>query len=78
MYLGMAGVVPYLVTSLQTSYLAWEMNNAAVYGAGHYISGETAQAYMHLLEPIQVGYGAVVSFHKTHHITYKIKKQKQN
>lgn len=61
MYLGMAGVVPYLVTSLDTVYLAWEMNNAAATGSGYFISGETANALMHILEPIQVGYGAVVS-----------------
>lgn len=57
----MAGVVPYLVTSLDTVYLAWEMNNAAATGSGYFISGETANALMHILEPIQVGYGAVVS-----------------
>jgi hypothetical protein len=57
----MAGVVPYLVTSVDTAYLAWEMNNAATTGSGYLISGQTAEALMHILEPIQVGYGAVVS-----------------
>ena len=57
----MAGVIPYLVTSLDTVYLAWEMSNAATTGSGYFISGQTAEALMHILEPVQVGYGAVVS-----------------
>lgn len=61
MMLGMAGVVPYLVTSLQTVYLAWEINHAASVGEGLLFSGPTAELMLHLLEPIQIGYGAVVS-----------------
>lgn len=62
LYLGMAGVVPYLATSVQTAYLAWEMNNAVTTGSGAYISGPTAELLMNVLEPIQIGYGAVVSY----------------
>lgn len=54
-------MVPYLVTSLDTAYLAWEINNNATTGSGFLISGDTAQLMLHLMEPIQVGYGAVVS-----------------
>lgn len=61
MYLGLAGVVPYVVTSLETVYLAWEMNNAVTTGSGYYISGHTAELLMGVIEPIQIGYGAVVS-----------------
>ncbi|EFR03777.1 hypothetical protein MGYG_06777 [Nannizzia gypsea CBS 118893] len=60
LYYGMAGVIPYVVTSLQTVFLSWEMNNAVTLGSGKYISVETAQAMMNLIEPIQVGYGAVI------------------
>lgn len=62
LYYGLAGVVPYVVTSLQTVFLSWEMNNAVTLGTTQYISVETAQAMMNLIEPIQVGYGAVVCF----------------
>ncbi|DAA75639.1 TPA_exp: Uncharacterized protein A8136_1361 [Trichophyton benhamiae CBS 112371] len=60
LYYGLAGVVPYVVTSLQTVFLSWEMNNAVTLGTTQYISVETAQAMMNLIEPIQVGYGAVI------------------
>lgn len=56
--LGLAGVVPYLVTSLQTVYLAYETNQAAA--GGLILSGQSAELALHLLEPIQVGYGAVI------------------
>ncbi|KAL1965082.1 hypothetical protein VTN77DRAFT_6142 [Rasamsonia byssochlamydoides] len=60
LYFGVAGVVPYLATSLNTVYLAWEMNNQATTGSGFLISGDTAQIMLHLIEPVQVGYGAVI------------------
>ncbi|EDN03683.1 DUF3429 superfamily domain containing protein [Histoplasma capsulatum] len=60
LYLGLAGVIPYVATSLQTVYLSWEMNNAITTGSGHYISGQTAEMMMSLIEPVQVGYGAVI------------------
>lgn len=60
MYLGLAGVIPYLATSAQSVFLAWEMNNALTTGSGQYISGETAELMMNIIEPLQVGYGAVV------------------
>ena len=61
MYLGLAGVVPSLVTSLQTVYLSYEINHAAQTGDGVLLSGDSAELLLHLLEPVQVGYGAVVS-----------------
>ncbi|ODM22991.1 hypothetical protein SI65_00580 [Aspergillus cristatus] len=60
MYLGMAGVIPYLATSLQTVYLSYEINRANTTGDGLLFSGDTAELLLHLLEPIQVGYGAVI------------------
>lgn len=61
LYLGMAGVIPYLVTSLQTVALSYEINHAATAGEGLVFSGQSAELMLHMLEPIQVGYGAVVS-----------------
>ncbi|RAK97589.1 DUF3429 domain-containing protein [Aspergillus ibericus CBS 121593] len=60
LYLGMAGVIPYLATSLQTVYLAWEIKAAAVAGDGLLFSGQSAELMLHMIEPIQVGYGAVI------------------
>lgn len=59
--LGMAGVIPYLATSLQTVYLSYEINRAAALGDGLIFNGQSAELMLHMLEPIQVGYGAVVS-----------------
>lgn len=61
MFLGLAGVIPYLATSLQTVYLSYEINRATTTGDGLLFSGDTAELLLHLLEPVQVGYGAVVS-----------------
>jgi hypothetical protein len=59
--LGMAGVLPYLGTSLSTIYCAWEINNAHTTGSAMFLNERTAEAALHVLEPLQVGYGAVVS-----------------
>ena len=58
---GLAGVMPYLATSLSTVYLAWDINHASMDGHGFLLSGETAEFLLNILEPLQVGYGAVVS-----------------
>ncbi|KAL4782854.1 hypothetical protein BJX76DRAFT_331660 [Aspergillus varians] len=60
LYLGVAGVVPYLVTSLETVYLAYEINHANVTGDGLIFSGQSAELMLHMLESVQVGYGAVI------------------
>lgn len=62
LYIGMAGLLPYVATSLSTVYLAWDINHAAMYGQGFLLSGPTAEAMLHLVEPLQIGYGAVVSW----------------
>ena len=61
LYIGMAGVLPYLATSLSTVFLAWDINHDALTGNGIIMSGPTAEIILHALEPIQIGYGAVVS-----------------
>lgn len=60
-YVGMAGVIPYMATSLSTVYCAWEINHAAVTGAGFLMTERTAELALHAIEPLQIGYGAVVS-----------------
>jgi len=64
LYIGMAGVLPYLGTSLSTVYLAWDINHASATGSGFLLSGETAELLLHIVEPLQIGYGAVVSYSK--------------
>ena len=59
--LGLAGVLPYLATSVSTLYLAWDINHASLTGEGFLVSGPTAEALLHVIEPLQIGYGAVVS-----------------
>ncbi|KAK5114426.1 hypothetical protein LTR85_010249 [Meristemomyces frigidus] len=59
-YVGMAGVLPYMATSLATFYCAWDMNHAAETGSGFLIDGKTAELALHIIEPLQVGYGAVI------------------
>jgi hypothetical protein len=59
--IGLAGVLPYLATSVSTVYLAWDINYAHEHGEGFLMSGRSAEALLHLIEPLQVGYGAVVS-----------------
>ncbi|KAI5207461.1 hypothetical protein E4T39_01996 [Aureobasidium subglaciale] len=58
--IGMAGVLPYLGTSVSTVYCAWEINHAHNTGSGFLMSEQTAEAALHILEPLQVGYGAVI------------------
>ena len=60
LYVGLAGVVPYLLTSLSTVYLSFDIQYAAHHGQGFMMSGETAENLLHIIEPIQLGYGASV------------------
>ncbi|PSK35870.1 Transmembrane protein 69 [Elsinoe australis] len=59
-YVGMAGLIPYLATSMSTIFCAYEINHAAATGSGILFSGRTAEALLHILEPLQIGYGAVI------------------
>jgi hypothetical protein len=64
LYVGLAGVIPYLATSLSTVYLSWDIQHAAHTGTGFLLSGEMAEELLHIIEPIQLGYGATVSYSK--------------
>lgn len=57
--MGLAGTIPYLATSLSTVLCAYEINHS-VAGQGLILSQHTATQLLHLLEPIQIGYGASV------------------
>lgn len=59
--IGLAGVLPYLATSLSTVACAYEINHS-VAGYGYIMSAQTAETFLHILEPLQIGYGAVVSW----------------
>ncbi|KAI4161749.1 MAG: hypothetical protein LQ342_004581 [Letrouitia transgressa] len=56
----MAGVTPYLLTSLTTVALAWDINHADLDGVGVFLSGANAEWLLDIIEPIQIGYGAVI------------------
>lgn len=54
--MGLAGLVPYVGTSATSLFLAWDLTHAQPY----LISAETAQNLLDVVEPIQLGYGAVL------------------
>lgn len=62
--LGLAGTLPYLATSLSTVYLSWDLNlewpSTSTFANHIYMNHESAQYWLSLLEPIQIGYGAVI------------------
>ncbi|KAF2036718.1 hypothetical protein EK21DRAFT_83656 [Setomelanomma holmii] len=61
-YMGLAGTIPYLATSITTVYCAWEINHS-VAGYGYLLNEKNATQLLHLLEPLQIGYGAsILSF----------------
>ena len=56
----MAGVLPYLATSLSTVYVAWDLNHSVTAGTGVLFDEHTATLALQILEPLQIGYGAVI------------------
>ncbi|KAB5585077.1 hypothetical protein GE09DRAFT_1069291 [Coniochaeta sp. 2T2.1] len=62
--LGLAGTMPYLFTSLSTVYLSWNLNTPWPTDNqllnSFMVSNQTAQEFLAHLEPIQLGYGAVI------------------
>jgi hypothetical protein len=62
--LGLAGTVPYLFTSLSTVYLSWNLNTQWPTDNqllnSFMVSNATAKEFLQMLEPIQLGYGAVI------------------
>ncbi|KAI1471789.1 uncharacterized protein F4812DRAFT_415469 [Daldinia caldariorum] len=64
LFLGLAGTLPYFATSLSTVYLAWNLNTewptTSNFLNSILISHDTARHLLAVIEPIQLGYGAVI------------------
>ncbi|KAL7272420.1 hypothetical protein RUND412_004774 [Rhizina undulata] len=58
-FLGLVGLSPYVITSLTTYAIAWDMNHA-VEGVGYLFSPATTENLLHILEPVQIGLGAII------------------
>ncbi|KAH7011289.1 hypothetical protein EDB80DRAFT_711514 [Ilyonectria destructans] len=62
--LGLAGTLPYMGTSLSTLFLSWDLNKQSPTGNSLYdavvVDHETAKHLLSIIEPIQLGYGAVL------------------
>ncbi|KAI1770525.1 hypothetical protein F4818DRAFT_258678 [Hypoxylon cercidicola] len=63
-FLGLAGTLPYLATSISTVYLSWDLNtewpSSSSFINNILISHDTAHHLLSVIEPIQLGYGAVI------------------
>ncbi|KAI2777616.1 hypothetical protein F4815DRAFT_480742 [Daldinia loculata] len=63
-FLGLAGTLPYLATSLSTVYLSWDLNTVwpttSNFLNNILISHDTARQLLSVIEPIQLGYGAII------------------
>ena len=60
LFFGLAGLIPYVVTSTSTLFLAWDVKNLHAHGAGMFFSEAQATALLDFLEPVQIGYGAII------------------
>ncbi|PNH38619.1 hypothetical protein VD0004_g8222 [Verticillium dahliae] len=63
-WLGLAGTIPYFGTSLATVYLSWDLNtdwpSSSTLINHIHMNHESAQYWLDFLEPVQLGYGAVI------------------
>ncbi|KAI1104804.1 hypothetical protein F4804DRAFT_305909 [Jackrogersella minutella] len=63
-FLGLAGTLPYLATSISTVYLSWNLNTEwpSTYNFVNsiLINHDTARYLLSVIEPIQLGYGAII------------------
>lgn len=62
--MGLAGTLPYLATSISTVYLSWNLNTEWPSSSNFInhilINHDTAHHLLSVIEPIQLGYGAVI------------------
>lgn len=62
--LGLAGTIPYLFTSMSTVYLSWDLNtewpSSSAFLNHFHMNHDDAQSLLSLLEPVQLGYGAII------------------
>ncbi|KAI2468867.1 hypothetical protein F4781DRAFT_396659 [Annulohypoxylon bovei var. microspora] len=63
-FLGLAGTLPYLATSISTVYLSWDLNtewpSTSNFVNNILINHDTARHLLSVIEPIQLGYGAII------------------
>ncbi|KAM0334974.1 hypothetical protein ACHAQA_000008 [Verticillium albo-atrum] len=63
-WLGLAGTLPYFGTSLATVYLSWDLNthwpSSSTFINHIHMNHESAQYWLNFLEPVQLGYGAII------------------
>ncbi|KAI0596931.1 hypothetical protein F4775DRAFT_562538 [Biscogniauxia sp. FL1348] len=63
-YLGLAGTLPYLATSVSTVYLSWDLNtewpSTSNFVNHIFMSHDTARQLLDTIEPLQLGYGAII------------------
>lgn len=57
---GAAGLVPYVTTTASTLFLAWDISNVQSVGRSYIFTEHTAQMLLGTLEPIQIGFGAII------------------
>lgn len=62
--MGLAGTLPYLATSISTVYLSWNLNvewpTTSNFLNNILMSHDTAHHLLSVIEPIQLGYGAII------------------
>ncbi|KAI0121316.1 hypothetical protein BJ170DRAFT_644459 [Xylariales sp. AK1849] len=63
-FLGLAGTIPYLATSVSNVYLSWVLNTewptTSTFLNNILMSHDSARYWLGVVEPIQLGYGAVI------------------
>lgn len=75
LYFGIAGVLPYAVTSLSTVFLAYDINHTHSTGKELLFAPETAHHLLDMMIPIQIGYGAVVGRQLAHSPDHELMKR---
>jgi hypothetical protein len=59
--MGLMGLIPYVATSGTSLFLAWDLARAVERGTTPFLlSQQSAQNLLAVVEPIQLGYGAVL------------------
>lgn len=61
--LGLAGTLPYLATSMSTVFLSWNLNaepSSSGFLNSIMLSHDSAHWWLGVIEPVQLGYGAVI------------------
>ena len=59
-FLGLSGLIPYVTTSATTLFLAYDVKHIHSHGVGYIFNEQQATTMLSYLEPLQIGYGAVI------------------